>query len=122
MTQSGTLQLRDYPTDVVRLACTRCDRKDQYRKAALMVRFGKYMTLPDLRVLLANCDRHGKFGDACGGLLRGISVEKVGPAGTEVMPLSYPTNEIALAAFFELTPGLLSGVSPSQIAGHPCRP
>jgi hypothetical protein len=57
--------LRPYPTDVVRLACTRCDRKGQYRKAALIVRFGKYMTLPDLRVLLANCDRHGKLGDAC---------------------------------------------------------
>ena len=73
MAQSGALQLKDYPTDVVRLACTRCDRKDQYRKAALVVRFGKYMTLPDLRVLLANCDRHGKLGDACGVYYVGLS-------------------------------------------------
>jgi hypothetical protein len=64
MPQSGALQLKDYPTDMVRLACTHCPRKGQYRKATLMVRFGKYMTLPDLRALLANCEREP--GTACG--------------------------------------------------------
>jgi len=66
MEQSGSLRIKDYPTDVVRLACTICPRKSQYRKAALMVRFGKYMTLPDLQVLLAKCDHEGKLGTACG--------------------------------------------------------
>jgi hypothetical protein len=66
MPQSGALQLKDYPTDMVRLACTRCPRKGQYRKAALMVRYGKDITLPNLRTLLAQCEREGKVGDACG--------------------------------------------------------
>jgi hypothetical protein len=66
MASSDALQLKDYPTDVVWLACTNCPRKSQYRKAALMVRFGKYMTLPDLLVLLAKCERDGKLGTACG--------------------------------------------------------
>jgi hypothetical protein len=29
-------------------------------------RFGKYMTLPDLLVLLVKCERDGKLGTACG--------------------------------------------------------
>jgi hypothetical protein len=66
MPQSGALQLKDYPTDMVRLACTRCPRKGQYRKAALIVRFGKNIMLPNLRTLLAKCERTGKVGEACG--------------------------------------------------------
>lgn len=66
MPQSGALQLKDYPTDTVRLACTRCDRKGQYRKAALMVRFGRNITLPTLRTLIAKCEHAGKVGETCG--------------------------------------------------------
>jgi hypothetical protein len=66
MARSGALQLKDYPTDVVRLACTHCPRKGQYRKVALMMRFGKDMSLPTLRTLIAKCDREDKLGSACG--------------------------------------------------------
>jgi hypothetical protein len=66
MPQSGALLLKDHPTDMVRLACTRCDRKGQYRKAALMVRYGKNITLPNLRTLIAQCEHTGKVGEACG--------------------------------------------------------
>jgi hypothetical protein len=66
MAESGAHLLKDYPTDIVRLACTRCPRKGQYRKAALMRRFGKYMTLPDLRTLIAQCEHESKVGEACG--------------------------------------------------------
>jgi hypothetical protein len=31
-----------------------------------MVRFGKDITLPTLRALLAQCERAGKVGEACG--------------------------------------------------------
>ena len=66
MPRSGTFHLKDYPTDVVRLACTICPRRGQYRKAALMVRYGKNITLPTLVTLIAKCERDGKLGSACG--------------------------------------------------------
>jgi hypothetical protein len=66
MPRSGALKLKDYPTDIVRLACSRCPRKGQYRKAALMVRFGKDITLAELRHEIAKCERQGKRGAACG--------------------------------------------------------
>ena len=66
MPLGGALQLKDYPTDMVRLACTRCSRKGQYRKATLMATFGKDVSLPTLRVLIAKCEHEGKFGTACG--------------------------------------------------------
>lgn len=66
MPRDGALQLNDYPTDMVRLACTRCPRKGQYRKAALIVRYGKDVTLPTLRTLIAQCEHEEKIGTACG--------------------------------------------------------
>jgi hypothetical protein len=62
----GALQLKDYPTDMVRLACTRCPRRGQYRRAALMVKFGREISLPTMRVLIAKCEHDGKLGAACG--------------------------------------------------------
>jgi hypothetical protein len=56
MPQSGALQLKDYPADMVRLACTRCDRKGQYRKATPIKQHGAETTLPDLRTRIAQCD------------------------------------------------------------------
>jgi hypothetical protein len=32
--------LAEHPTDIVRLACTKCDRRGQYRKATLIERYG----------------------------------------------------------------------------------
>ena len=42
MPQSGALLLKNYPTEMVRLACTHCDRKGaikarQFRRAAIYV-------------------------------------------------------------------------------------
>jgi hypothetical protein len=58
--------LADYPGDIVRLACTRCDRRGQYRLAGLIERYGADVRLPDLRTILADCPRQNKFGDPCG--------------------------------------------------------
>ena len=55
--QSGALQLKDYPNAMVRLACTRCDRRGQYRLATLLAEFGPDITLPDLRGRIAKCER-----------------------------------------------------------------
>ena len=34
-------------------------------KENLLKRYGGEITLPDLRHEIANCERHGKLGDAC---------------------------------------------------------
>ena len=45
---TGSLQLRNYPADMVRLACTKCCRVGQYRKQSLIERYGADIRLPDL--------------------------------------------------------------------------
>ena len=76
MPRDGAFKLKDYPTDMVRLACTRCPRKGQYRKAALMARLGKDISLPKLRVLIAKCEHEGKLGTACGAYYVELALKK----------------------------------------------
>lgn len=66
MPRSGALQLKDFPHSMVRFACTNCPRKGQLRLETLLAEFGSDITLPDLRVRIARCERHGKWGAACG--------------------------------------------------------
>jgi len=61
----GALQLRDYPSDVVRLSCEKCGRSGQYRKQKLIERYGADMPLPDLREEIAQCARQVKMHHAC---------------------------------------------------------
>jgi hypothetical protein len=63
---TGSLKLRDYPGEVVRLSCERCGRVGRYPKQNLIDRFGHDIPLPDLRHEIAQCERRGKIGDACG--------------------------------------------------------
>lgn len=58
--------LSEFPGDLVRVACQRCDRRGQYRLDTLIDKYGADMRLPDLRHVLADCPRHGALGDACG--------------------------------------------------------
>ena len=58
---SGSLQLCDYPGDIVRLSCEKCERSGQYRKQKLIERYGADMRLPDLREEIAQCERRGKM-------------------------------------------------------------
>jgi hypothetical protein len=46
---TGSIQLRDHPGDMVRLACEKCGRMGQYRKENLIAQFGPDIALPDLR-------------------------------------------------------------------------
>lgn len=66
MAANSTLTLAAYPADVVRLACRKCDRTGQYRKAALMKRYGANMKLPDLRIEIARCQKTDSMSDGCG--------------------------------------------------------
>jgi hypothetical protein len=61
---SGSLRLRDYPGDLVRLSCLKCG-SGQYRKEKLIERYGADVRLPDLREELAQCERRGQMHDAC---------------------------------------------------------
>jgi len=58
--------LADFLHPMVRLACSRCSRRGQYRKTTLIELHGGETTIPDLRHLVARCEHNGKLGDACG--------------------------------------------------------
>jgi hypothetical protein len=45
--------LAEHPTNMVRLACTKCERRGQYRKATLLERYGPDQNTVDLRLILA---------------------------------------------------------------------
>jgi len=62
---TDSLKLRDYPADMLRLACTKCGRLGQYRKQNLILKYGGDIRLPDLREKIAICSRHGHWHDAC---------------------------------------------------------
>ena len=66
MPRSGSLTLSDYPKPMVRLICSLCERKGQYRKATLLDQYGPDIALPDLLHLIAKCERYGKPGERCG--------------------------------------------------------
>ncbi len=63
---AGSITLAEYPADMVRLACTRCDRRGQVRKATLIARHGGKTALPDLRQAIAQCPKANALGTACG--------------------------------------------------------
>jgi hypothetical protein len=62
---SGSLQLHEYPGEMVRLSCEKCGRSGQYRKRTLIDHYGADIRLPDLREEIAQCRRHGHMHDAC---------------------------------------------------------
>jgi hypothetical protein len=61
---TGSLQLREYPGEIVRLSCPKCGRTGQYRKQSLIERYGADMRLPDLREEISQCERRGQMHDA----------------------------------------------------------
>ena len=60
---SGSLLLRDYPCDLVRLSCEKCGCASQFRKQNLIARYGADIPLPDLLEELVGCHKRGN--DAC---------------------------------------------------------
>jgi hypothetical protein len=60
---NGSIQLGDYPGEVVRLSCEKCGRSGHYRKQKLIERYG--VRLPDLRQEIAQRSQHGQMHDAC---------------------------------------------------------
>jgi hypothetical protein len=62
----SSMTLGEYPKPMVRVICSRCDRKGHYRKETLLALYGADVTMPDLLHLIAKCERHGQLGDPCG--------------------------------------------------------
>jgi hypothetical protein len=62
----GALTLAGYPFRFIHLACSKCERRGQYKRDRLIAEHGADILLPDLRHVLARCDRRTKLGDACG--------------------------------------------------------
>lgn len=60
------MKLTHYPSDTVSLACRKCDREGQYRRAALIKRYGANTKLPDLLLEIARCPKAGSMTDGCG--------------------------------------------------------
>ncbi len=64
------------PGEMVHVACDKCGRAGQYRKATLITRYGAELALPDLRHEIAKCDRRASMGDACGVHFVGLAAER----------------------------------------------
>ena len=62
---NGSLQLSEYPTELVRLSCEKCGRDGRYRKQNLIERYEADIRLPDLREETAQCERRELMHDAC---------------------------------------------------------
>lgn len=74
---SGAVALKDFPGDVVELACERCGRRGRYGKARLVAEHGPDVGLPDLRArLAAGCRLVGRhFGnETCGAVFPALAV------------------------------------------------
>jgi hypothetical protein len=53
---------RRAPGDMVRLACTKCERRGQYRKTTLIERYGADQNMVDVRLRAAPPQRGGGWG------------------------------------------------------------
>jgi hypothetical protein len=65
---TGSICLADFPHEMVRLTCRKCERKGQYRKPNLLQRYDPATAMPDLlRQLATGCPLLRDFGnDRCG--------------------------------------------------------
>ncbi len=62
----GSHSLGEFPLNVVRIDCPRCERAGRYRLAGPVARFGADAALPDVLMALASCERRKDFSRPCG--------------------------------------------------------
>jgi hypothetical protein len=55
MTRYSAPKISEFPFEMVRLACDRCSRRGQYRRATLIARFGPDTVGPEVLRQIANC-------------------------------------------------------------------
>ena len=69
----GAWTIGTYPLDLVRIACAKCNRSGQYRRATLFDRYGADMAMPELRHELAQCSRRTNWSDPCMVIFRDLA-------------------------------------------------
>ena len=71
---NGSLSLTEYPAAMLRLKCWKCGRSGQYRKAALIEKYGAGVPLPDLlHKIASDCPKMDALGnDPCGAHYRDV--------------------------------------------------
>jgi hypothetical protein len=63
---NGSLSLSQFPHEMVELVCDKCRRRGRLLKAKLTGAYGADIALPDLRTVIARCDRAASMSDPCG--------------------------------------------------------
>lgn len=58
--------LAQWPHELVRVRCDKCQRAGQYRRDRLVALHGGDLTMPDLRRKIADCERSESMADPCG--------------------------------------------------------
>jgi hypothetical protein len=66
MAPDSALTLGDYPSDTVRLSCSKCFRIGRLRLAGLIAEHGRDAKLADLKHTLVRCHMRGNERDPCG--------------------------------------------------------
>tara|TARA_B100002003_G_scaffold214127_1_gene212213 strand:+ start:26 stop:244 length:219 start_codon:yes stop_codon:yes gene_type:complete len=70
---TGSLNLTEYPGDMVVVACDRCGRRGRLNKARLIASHGRDAALPDILREIADCAKASGFGnDLCGAKYEGL--------------------------------------------------
>ena len=62
---SDPLTLGTYPSALIRISCSLCERMSQYSRSALLKRFSADMPISELLVALTECHRHGNGDNPC---------------------------------------------------------
>ncbi len=70
----GAHSLGEFPLNVVRIDCPRCNRAGSYRLDGLVARFGADAALPDVLMALATCERRRDFSRPCGARFSDLGV------------------------------------------------
>ena len=63
---AGSFTLAQFPHEMVELACEKCGRRGRLLKSRLVEEYGADVALPDLRTMIARCDRATSMSDPCG--------------------------------------------------------
>ena len=83
---AGALTLADYPSNLVRVACRRCDRRGRHWRTTLIALYGEEAPLPKVLAFLTHdCPkRHGIGNEACGAYYSDLAERPPArpPAGT----------------------------------------
>lgn len=62
---NGAWTLGEFPLPLVRVASAKCGRKGQYHTKKLIEQYGRDMSMPELRHVLAQCSRRHTMHDPC---------------------------------------------------------